>query len=295
MAFTYDDFLKALGDRNMSDADKALAKKNPNAGIGILNYQNDYNKVGATEEEKALAHQGAERIRSQYGQYTGGADGGGYYLNDISPGSFAMGEKKPSFSYDMESDPVYQAYQKQYTREGKRATENALGAAAAATGGIPSTYALTAAAQAGDYYASQLSDKVPELYQQAYNRYANDLNQYNTDRSFQYGQHLDEIANRKSLRDEENQKALLAAQFGDNSYLNGMGINTDNDPAERQWKAQLANLALQAGDPSLYEKLFGIHPDQTYMNPELLSYLLAQQAAGGNSSGMNQVVGHNLN
>ena len=75
------------------------------------------------------------------------------------------------WNYNPDTDPVWQAYQKQYRREGQRATEDTLGRYAAMTGGMPSTAAVTAASQAGDYYASQLSDKLPEVYQQAYQRY----------------------------------------------------------------------------------------------------------------------------
>ena len=50
---------------------------------------------------------------------------------------------RPDFSYDPATDPLYQNYRKQYTREGQRATADALGAAAAASGGIPSSYALS--------------------------------------------------------------------------------------------------------------------------------------------------------
>ena len=75
------------------------------------------------------------------------------------------------WSYNPDTDPVWQAYQKQYRREGQRATEDTLGRVAGMTGGMPSSYAVTAASQAGNYYASQLSDKLPELYQDAYNRY----------------------------------------------------------------------------------------------------------------------------
>ena len=42
---------------------------------------------------------------------------------------------REDFSYDYSTDPLYSQYKKAYTREGKRATEDALGAAAAATGG----------------------------------------------------------------------------------------------------------------------------------------------------------------
>ena len=55
---------------------------------------------------------------------------------------------REAFSYDPERDQLYSQYRKQYTREGDRAQQNAIGAAAAASGGIPSSYAATAAAQA---------------------------------------------------------------------------------------------------------------------------------------------------
>lgn len=75
------------------------------------------------------------------------------------------------WNYDPNTDPVWQALQKQYLREGRRATEDTLGRYAAMTGGMPSTAAVSAATQAGDYYAAQLSDRLPQVYQDAYNRY----------------------------------------------------------------------------------------------------------------------------
>ena len=75
------------------------------------------------------------------------------------------------WNYNPDTDPVWQALQKQYRREGQRATEDTLGRAAAMTGGMPSTAAVSAASQAGNYYASQLSDRLPQVYQDAYNRY----------------------------------------------------------------------------------------------------------------------------
>ncbi len=78
------------------------------------------------------------------------------------------------WSYDPGTDPVWQAYQKQYRREGQRASQDALGQYAAMTGGVPSSYAMTAASQAGDYYAARLSDRLPQLYDDAYQRYLRD-------------------------------------------------------------------------------------------------------------------------
>lgn len=122
------------------------------------------------------------------------------------------------FDYDYKADPSYSAYKKQYTREGQRATADAVGSAAALTGGRPSSYAVTAGSQAGDYYAAQLSDKIPQLYDAAYNRYLQDfqtklskmsaaqsveqndyskyldeLTQYNANRNFDYGAYADKF------------------------------------------------------------------------------------------------------
>ena len=81
------------------------------------------------------------------------------------------------FSYDPETDASYKAYTKQYTRNMQRATEDTLGKYAGMTGGMPSTAAMGAAVQAGAYEMSKLSDKIPELEQMAYQRWANERSQ----------------------------------------------------------------------------------------------------------------------
>lgn len=81
------------------------------------------------------------------------------------------------FSYDPAGDQLYQNYRRQYLREGERARQNALAEAAAQTGGMASTAAIAAASQANDYYNARLTDKIPELEQQAYGRYIDQYNQ----------------------------------------------------------------------------------------------------------------------
>ena len=404
--YTYDDFQKAVQSSGLggqfSDADMKLAQKNPDAGMSILKYKQDYHNA-TTDEARALANLGAEGIRSSYGGYTGGQRGENFYLDPLSPkdfqssaaptyknnyadtisglldkqlgyGSFSYGEKQPEytnryddtiqdllgqivnrkdFSYDPENDQLYSQYRKQYAREGQRATQDALGAAAAASGGIPSSYAVSAAAQAGDYYASQMTDKIPELYQLAYNKYMNDynmklsdlgavqgaekndydkflnemqqyntnrafdyqawmdeynrinndlqtaskleqldytkylndLNQFNTDRSFNYGQLLDEVNSQTARRNEAMNKALTAAQMGDNSFLNDMGINTDNNPADYERRYQLAQLAAQYGDYSGLREL-GINPDAAALN-RFNTTAAGKSHSGGSRSGGN--------
>ena len=302
--FTYDEFRKAAESSGLlgefSQADLNLAQRNPDAGMSLLKYKQDWHSA-TTDEARALANQGAESIRSGYGNYTGGGNGGSFHLDKLSPGSFDYGVPRPEynnryddtiqdlldqivnredFTYDPETDPLYGQYKKQYTREGQRATQDALGAAAAASGGMPSSYATTAAAQAGNYYAAQMSDKLPELYELAYNQYLNDYNmklndlgavqgeeqrdynkyldalgQWNTDREFGYGQLLDEINSQTAERQEALNNALTAAEFGDYSFLKNMGYDLSNNPIERERQLNEAILRGEIGDYGGYEAL----------------------------------------
>lgn len=209
---------------------------------------------------------------------------------------------REDFTYDPETDQLYSQYKKQYNREGDRATAEALGATAAATGGVPSSYAATAAAQAGNYFASQLTDKIPELYELAYNKYLSDYNmdltdldavraaeasdyekyltdlsQWNADREFEYGKLLDEINSQTMERQEAIDRANMAAEYGDFSLLEGLGIDTSRNPMDWEREYNKAILAAEYGDYSGLEKL-GIKPNAAQMQS-------ASSSRSGSSSG----------
>lgn len=76
-----------------------------------------------------------------------------------------------SFSYNPYDDDLYEFYRQQYIREGDRAMEDLLGELSASTGGVASSYAVSAAAQARENYNRKLTDKIPQLYEDAYERY----------------------------------------------------------------------------------------------------------------------------
>lgn len=336
--YTYDQFRKSAQDSGLwgqfSQADLSMAQQNPDFGMSILKTKQDYRNA-TTDEARAAAHRQADALRSSWGGYTGGGNGGSFVLYPMSPRNFEYEAAptyesryddtiqdliaglldRPDFSYDPATDPLYQNYRKQYTREGQRATADALGAAAAASGGIPSSYANAAANQASNYYAAQLTDKIPDLYQLAYNQYLNDynmdlsnlgvvqgaeqsdydkylnqLNQYNTDRNFRYGQFLDELDAQNLRRENELNNAILAGQYGDYSYLNNMGINTDNNPTALQQQAELQALAqaqvdniLQTGNMPSAALLQQAGYSQEYAN--YLSQYYRQQLSAGNTVG----------
>lgn len=128
--YTYNDFQKAMTENNLtgnfSEADLRLAQSNPDAAMSILKYKLDYRNA-TTDEMRALANSGAEGIRSSYAGYKGGGDGGSFYLDPLSPGSFAedaaptyqnnyadtidsiLGNitNREDFSYDAGTDPLY--------------------------------------------------------------------------------------------------------------------------------------------------------------------------------------------
>lgn len=181
--YTYDDYLKkkqeyGFADGEISDADDRLAQANPDAGMSLLGYKNDW-KTATNDSARAWAHAGAEDIRKNWGGYSGGESGGSFALTGMpeydDPYETAIQQQikrmNREFEYDPATDPNTKYYTDMYRREGQRAMQDTLGAIAGTTGGIPSSYATAAAAQQRNYYAQQLTDKYPELYQQAYDRF----------------------------------------------------------------------------------------------------------------------------
>lgn len=171
MAYTYDDFVKAANSagrlNRFGQADLEAVKKNPEYGLSMLNFMKDEEEAD-NDEARMLAGAAMEQLRKNYGVAApSSADYDDKQVTGLLEDDGVVG----AFQYDPETDPNMAAYRKMYLREGERATADALAQASAATGGIPSSHAVTAATQAGNYYAAQLADKVPELRAQAYQEY----------------------------------------------------------------------------------------------------------------------------
>lgn len=268
MAYRYDDFLSEARKQGLlgefSQADLALAKQNPDAGMSLVTGKLKY-KNAFTDDMRILANLENENIRRSYGNYTGGTDGMGFTMQERSPQSFYdKGYENPykgrqeniltkledsKFAWDPETDENVAAYQKMYAREGDRASRDAMGKAAVMTGGLPSTAAVTAGAQAGQYYAAQMADKIPELRQQAYNEYmqkansdlaileametlgGNEYNRYSNDRNFGYQQLMDDLsfdANEKAQKQSSLEaRAKTMAALGDFSLYEQMGYTRE--------------------------------------------------------------------
>lgn len=316
MPYSYDDFLSAATSSGLlgefSQADLETAQRYPEFGLSILSLKKDYHDA-ATDEQRLLANEAANQLRSSYGNYRGGDDGSRYYSQGKIPGqidaildqinnfgSFSFDQEapvynnqyaeqqqalldailnRPDFTWSKETDPLWGSYKKSYLREGDRATANALAQASAASGGRPSTAAVTAATQAGDYYATQLNDIIPTLYQQAYDRYLNeysmmlqDLGAVNTQEQLDYAKYLDQLTQYNTdrnfaydtyLGDFNILQGQLASLQGQDDvdygrYLDtiNLGIQRDETEYQRQQKdqalvqAQVDAILAAGGTPS---------------------------------------------
>ena len=90
---------------------------------------------------------------------------------------------RKDFQYDVNGDALYQQYKDRYTTLGQQAMMDTMGQAAKLTGGYGNSNAQMVGQQAYQNYLQGLTDKIPELYSLAYDRYnqqgQNMYNQYN--------------------------------------------------------------------------------------------------------------------
>lgn len=151
-----------------------------------------------------------------------------------------------AYKWDPENDTAMQEYRKTYLREGDRTMRDTLGAYAKQTGGLASTQAIAAASQAADNYKAKLADKVPELEQQAYNRW---YNEKQTARQDQYN-YLSAIMNagsaaqsEYSLRINEALNRWQQLGYADDqvSSVLGVGVGTPTtDQSYQNWQKMQA-------------------------------------------------------
>lgn len=85
--------------------------------------------------------------------------------------TLAQIQNREKFTYDLNGDALFNQYKDQYVRQGQLAMQDTIGQTAALTGGYGNTYSQNAGQQAYHGYLQGLNDKVPQLYQMAYDMY----------------------------------------------------------------------------------------------------------------------------
>ncbi len=103
--------------------------------------------------------------------------GTGQYQNAYAPAiNDALNKilNREAFSYDVNTDGLYQQIKDNYVKQGKQAAMDVQGQSAALSGGYGNSYGALAGNQAYQEQLTNLSNQIPELYQLAYNRYNNE-------------------------------------------------------------------------------------------------------------------------
>lgn len=308
MAKTLKELLDQYGHTRIGDADMALGRDNPGALEQILQERQNWANA-TTQAERDAAHNRAENIRKAYGQYSGGVEGmdGQYKPTYQKPAAaaendnvMALYEKfnnlygktnaptwtpqyqeqisqilgditnRDPFEYKMTEDPLYQQYRDQYIREGQRAMKDTMAQTAMMSGGYANTAGAIAAQQGYDNYLAGLNDRVPQLEQMAYGKYAdnladmyNQLGAYQSEENRLYGQYLDDLGQYNADRDFAFN--AMQAAIGQNNYENefNRGIFESDREFNMADRQNAIDLALKTGDYSVLKDM-GI--DLGYLN-----------------------------
>ena len=179
---------------------------------------------------------------------------------------------RKKFSYDMGTDPLYQQYREQYQRLGRLAMQDTMGQAAALTGGYGSTYGEQVGQQAYNAYLQNLNDIVPQLQQQAYQRYQDE----GTDLYKQYS-----LVKGREDTDYGRYRDTVSDYYSDLSDARS-AYNSERSLDQSQWATMLDYWAQKANNE----------------NAAYLQALAAEQAAakksGGGGGGGSSSAGLNL-
>ena len=134
-----------------------------------------------------------------------------------------INDRQP-FTYDPTTDAAYQRYAAIYARQGKAAMEDTVGKSTGLTGGYTSSFAQNAGQQAYYQYLQELSELVPELEKNAWDRYTQQ-GKVLTDRYDRLNDQEAEAYDRWQDEMDEWRKALALAQ---DQYENVSKQDLDN-------------------------------------------------------------------
>ncbi len=170
------------------NADGSYQSQLVNRNQTIHNYGGSYTQRNSPYTSAGVSGYTQSKLNGLEGGYTpsGSVQAAQAYLEQIKsskPGAYQSRwddeltslydqiRNRKKFSYDMGTDPLYLQYRDQYQRQGRLAMQDTMGQAAALTGGYGSTYGEQVGQQAYNAYLQKLNDIVPQLQQQAYQRY----------------------------------------------------------------------------------------------------------------------------
>lgn len=253
---------KAASTNTNTDANNSgsSAQKNTNANTGNEATAPDYSQYSydaSTDEAYQQALAALQQAQKTLPTYAGTYD---QQLNDL----YEQIVNREKFSYDINSDALYQQYAQQYQTRGKLAMMDTMGQAAAMTGGYGNSYASAAGNQAYQGYLQQLNDVVPELYGMALDQYNQEgqdlLNQYamlGDMADTEYGRYQDSLdrywQNVSYLADQADSAYDKGYSNWYNSYQNGYQAERDRI-ADEQWQKEYDEAVRRYDEDMKYQR-----------------------------------------
>lgn len=159
--------------------------KNPYSDIDLSIYANGYQESDIVKEAAKKKQQAEEAVKN-YGDFA--------YKNQGALDLALQNLQNRKFSYDLNADALYQQYKDNYITQGKQASIDVMGQAAAMTGGYGNSYAATVGNQTYQGYLTQLNNIAPELYKLALDKYnsegadlTNQVGVLQSDKQMEYG------------------------------------------------------------------------------------------------------------
>ena len=242
-----------------------------------------YRDYQESDRVKKLAEQLSQLEAAKPGEWTGGQ-----YGQQMQDALKALQNRK-KFSYDVNSDALYQQYKDKYVQQGKQAMQDTMGQAAALTGGYGSTYGQAVGQQQYNAYLQNLNDVVPELYQLALERYNMEGDDLKTQYSLLADQYQQEYGQyRDMLSDWQTDRSFLSGRYDSERNLDyGMwGDARDfayqdyrNGIADQQWQQQYRENIRQ------FNEQMALSREQFAWQQAQAAAAAAAKSGGGSSSG----------
>lgn len=252
-----------------------------------------YRDYQESDRVKKLAEQLSQLEAAKPGEWTGGQ-----YGQQMQDALKAIQNRK-KFSYDINSDALYQQYKDKYVQQGKQAMQDTMGQAAALTGGYGSTYGQAVGQQQYNAYLQNLNDVVPELYQLALERYNMEGDDLKTQYSLLADQYQQEYGQyRDKLSDWQTDRSFLSGRYDSERNLDyGMwGDARDfayqdyrNGIADEQWRKQYQESIRQ------FNEQMALSREQFAWQQAQAAAAAAAKSSGGSSSGSSKGSGNQQN
>ncbi len=196
-------------------------------------------------------------------------------------------QNRKAFSYDAAKDPLFKQAKDQAVSGGRMAMQDTMGKVATMTGGYGSSYGQSVGQQAYQENLKDVNEKIPELYELAYNRYNDegnrllteyglladrenqDYNRYLDERNFGYQKGRDAVVDaqwresfdygkeRDTVADDQWERSFAYGQerdaTADTQWRESFDYQKEQDEYDR--KLDEAGIAASLGDYSKYEEL----------------------------------------